>query len=237
VNILNIENSKTIKGRKKGWETAILYLAPHKVSGINTCANSTPGCRASCLFTAGYGGAFRSVNKARIRKTKLFFQNKFAFLSLLEKDIESFKRYARKKRRRACIRLNGTSDIPFETEYPYLFDRYPHVQFYDYTKNISRMEAFIAGALPKNYHLTFSLSEDSLNEAYARKILENKTGSVVVVVNLKKSQPMVKKFMGVKAKDGDLNDLRFLDKKGSIICVRAKGRAKKDKTGFVKEIK
>ena len=34
--------------------------------------------------------------------------------------------------------------------------------------------------------------------------------------------------------DGDMHDLRFLDKKGGyVVALSAKGDAKKDKTGFV----
>jgi hypothetical protein len=33
--------------------------------------------------------------------------------------------------------------------------------------------------------------------------------------------------------DGDLSDLRFLDRTGVVVGVRAKGKAKKDVSGFV----
>jgi len=132
--------------------------------------------------------------------------------------------------------LNGTSDIPFEKEFPVLFDKYPTVQFYDYTKSITRMSEHLSGKMPSNYFLTFSLSEDKLNQAYAQMLLDKKIGTVVAVVKAKKHQVLPKKFMGAAVIDGDLNDLRFLDKKGSIVLVRAKGRARRNENGFVKEI-
>lgn len=234
--LLGTENAKTPKGREYGYETAILYLAPHKISGRNTCPDSTVGCRASCLFTAGLAQGFPRINKARIRKTKLFYEHKSVFLDLLDKDIQSFKRYARKKRMRPCIRLNGTSDIPFEKEFPVLFEKYPTIQFYDYSKSIARMSEFISGKMPKNYYLTMSMSEDKLNQAYCQMILDARIGTVVAVVNAKKHQTLPEKFMGAQVIDGDTNDLRFLDKKGSIVLVRAKGRARRNENGFVKEI-
>ena len=38
---------------------------------------------------------------------------------------------------------------------------------------------------------------------------------------------------GVEVVNGDENDLRFLDKSGVVVGLIEKGRAKKDKTGFV----
>lgn len=233
--LLCIENAKTTKGRKYGYETAILYLAPHKIAGPNICSDSTSGCRASCLFSAGMG-IFSNVKQARIRKTKLFHEHKSVFLAMLDKDIAAFKRYARRKRRKPCIRLNGTSDLPFEEIFPVLFDKYPKIQFYDYSKSISRMSAFMSGAMPANYYLTFSLSEDKLNQAFAQKILDEKLGTVVAVVQVKKKEDLPRRFMGAKVVDGDLSDLRFLDRKGSVVLVRSKGKARYNKTGFVKEI-
>ena len=234
--LLGTENAKTPKGREYGYETAILYLAPHKISGRNTCPDSTVGCRASCLFTAGLAQGFPRINKARIRKTKLFYEHKSVFLDLLDKDIQSFKRYARKKRMRPCIRLNGCSDIGWETEFPVIFDKYSDIRLYDYTKSIKRMTSFINGEFPSNYYLTFSYSENPVNQAYAMELLKSGRGSVAIVFDIRKKEPMIKKWGGFPVCDGDKHDLVFLHPAGSVIGLRGKGRAKKDEAGFVQKV-
>lgn len=71
--LLTVENAKTVKGEKLGYLTGILYMTPERQGpdGANLCAYSTPGCRASCLNTAGRG-AFNSVQVGRARKRALF---------------------------------------------------------------------------------------------------------------------------------------------------------------------
>ena len=41
------------------------------------------------------------------------------------------------------------------------------------------------------------------------------------------------KWLGIKVINGDKHDLRFKDAKGCIVGLKAKGKAKKDKSGFV----
>jgi hypothetical protein len=41
-------------------------------------------------------------------------------------------------------------------------------------------------------------------------------------------------YMGKPVFDADDTDLRFLDPKGAVLGLKAKGRARKDTTGFVK---
>lgn len=38
MSLLNIDaNAKTVKGQSRGYMTAVLYLAPHTLSGTNLC--------------------------------------------------------------------------------------------------------------------------------------------------------------------------------------------------------
>jgi len=224
--LLNIDqNAKTVKGQKKGYITAILYLAPSDLSGYNVCSNATPGCILGCLNKSGYG-IYDRTQKSRIAKTKYFFNNRQAFLSQLEKEIKNFIKLAKKKDLIPCIRLNGTSDLAFE-QYG-IIQKFPDIQFYDYTKNYIRMLKYCNNELPKNYHLTFSRSE--LNDKQCNEILKL-NGSVAIVFSKKLYEhwDFNKKYMV----NGELNDLRFLDKPKSIIALKAKGKAKKDSTGFV----
>jgi hypothetical protein len=215
-------NWKTIKSMKYGFLTGILYLAPYKLSGKNVCPAASLGCRLSCLNTAGRG-QMGVVQKARLRKTKMFFQDRNKFLSQLKTEIEILSRRAANKNMKLAIRLNGTSDLPFERyliDGKNLMDHFPKVKFYDYTK----LENRINDQLPGNYHLTFSRSET--NEAVIDQVIEKAPVSVV----FKHKLPRL--YNGYKVINGDLHDMRFKNQSGVIIGLIAKGKARKDTTGF-----
>ena len=225
--LLSTANPKIQKGTEKGYLSFILHLAPSDLSGRNTCPKATPGCAAACLNTAGRGGMFKKgentnmIQKARIRKTNYFFHDRDAFMEDLVTDIMKAVNYARRKGLKPVFRLNGTSDLSWE-KYPTrygaenIFDQFPTLQFYDYTKVLGRKVANIP-----NYHLTFSAADG--NDADVEQALAQ--GMNVTVVYDKIPE-------GVYSADED--DLRFLDPKVGIIGLKAKGRAKKDTTGFVK---
>lgn len=225
--MLNIDsNAKTIKGQKYGYMTGILYLAPAKLSGFEVCPMRSAGCTASCLNTAGRG-QMTGVQEARIRKTKEFFLNRDSFFEQLRKDIKSLEKKAKSKGFIPCVRLNGTSDIAWEKTG--IMQEFPHIQFYDYTKNNIRMMEFLANTMPKNYHLTFSLSENNMN--LAQEVLQL-GGNVAMVFAVKKDKPLPATHVGYKVINGDLSDLRFTDAKNVIVGLHAKGRARKDTSGF-----
>ena len=226
--LLNIDqNAKTKKGQKKGFMTAILYLAPANQSGINVCPHASPGCAAACLYTAGMG-IFENVKKARIAKTQALFANKHFFIDTLKTEITAAIKKAEKKGLELVVRLNGTSDLPWETLFP--MNEFPNTKFYDYTKNPFRMNKFLGGSMPKNYHLTFSLSET--NMPIAKQVLA-KGGNVAMVFGTKDVKAFPKKHMGYKVVNGDENDLRFKDPKNVIVALKMKGKAIYDETGFV----
>lgn len=98
-------NSKTIKSDDEEYLTAILYLAPSTNSGYNTCPKASEGCKQACLYTAGRG-KFSNVQNARIRKTKLFFEQRDIFLQQLHQDIELFQKYCKDNNIKPFVRLN-----------------------------------------------------------------------------------------------------------------------------------
>lgn len=228
--LLTTANAKIRKGEKIGFKTFGIHLAPASLSGFNVCKDASAGCAASCLNTAGMG-AFSNVQLARIEKTRLFFRDKAFFLAQLIKEITAAIKSAEKQGLTAVFRLNLTSDLPWEKiklNDKTVFQLFPQVMFYDYTKSPERMTAFLAGEMPKNYHLTFSKSET--NGAIAESIL--KSGGNVAMV-FRKSLPS--KWLGAEVINGDETDLRFLDGAGKIIGLVEKGKAKKDESGFVIE--
>jgi hypothetical protein len=222
--LLSVGNdAKTVKGEKQKVLTGILYLLPADSSGIiNVCPMATPGCKESCLNTAGRG-AFSSVQAGRMRKTKWFVEDRATFVQALIDDVRKLASKAKKLGFKPAVRVNGTSDIYGLARIS--AEANPTVQHYDYSKVAEPWKR----TLP-NYHLTFSYSET--NHADAMEALHNKI-NVAVVFDTKRGQPLPKTWMGFKVIDGDLSDLRFKDPKGVIVGLRAKGRAKKDCTGFV----
>ena len=230
MNLLSTANPKIQKGTKLGYLSFILHLAPADLSGHNTCPKATAGCKAACLNTAGRGGMFKKgentnmIQKARIRKTLSFFADREQFMKDLAKDIRKGIKQATKLGLTPVFRLNGTSDLSFE-KYEVegaknIFALFPTVQFYDYTKVLGRKVADI-----DNYHLTFSAADG--NDADVNKAIAQ--GMNVTVVFDK----IPAEYKGKAVFNADETDLRFLDPKGVVLGLKAKGRAKKDTTGFV----
>ncbi len=220
-------NAKTKKMLDEfGYEGVIHYLAPDRVAGKchTVCPWASPGCRASCLYTAGRG-AMRMVQGARIRKTKEFLKDRQGYADKLTEELVLLEKRALKKGYTPVARLNGTSDILWENYIS--MDAMPNAQFYDYTKSYDRMQRFLDGKLPDNYHLTFSYSEDT-SALQAWSILD-KGGNVAVV--FRKEMPRF--YFGYPVISGMEHDFRFRDKAGCIIGLLARGRAKVDDTGFV----
>jgi len=218
--LLSTSNAKIVKGEKLGYMTAGLHLAPYTLSGKNVCSHASKGCAFACLNTSGMG-IFKNVQAARIAKTQFFWDNKEAFLLQLEKELTSFIKKCAKKNMIPAIRLNLTSDLPWENYG--IMEKFPNVQFYDYSKVPNR---FINKVLPANYHLTFSRSES--NEETA-KLISNMGHNVAVVF----ANELPQTYWGKPVVNGDETDLRFLDGKGSIVGLSMKGKAKHDETGFV----
>jgi len=228
--LLSTANPKIQKGTKLGYLSFILHLAPADVSGYNTCPKATAGCKASCLNTAGRGGMFKRgentnmIQKARIRKTKYFFEQRQDFMLDLMADIRKGIKMATKLGLTPVFRLNGTSDLSWE-KYDMIpgqnvFECFPDVQFYDYTKVPKRK---VEGV--DNYHLTFSQADGNDKDA---NWAISKNMNVTVVFD-----KIPTEYKGKPVYNADETDLRFLDPKGVVLGLKAKGRAKKDRTGFV----
>lgn len=221
--LLTCSNPKTQKGVEYGYLTAIQHFAPSKLSGVNVCEYATGECIRFCLNKAGRGGIVKkgdttnAIQEARIRRTRLYLDNFNLYKGQLIKEIEAFSKKANKLGLKPCIRLNGTSDIAWEQKFAPLFWRFEDIQFYDYTKDPSRMDRFLNGPWPtKNYHLTFSRSE--LNDDYCDTVL-SRNGNVAVVFD---HTPIL--YRGHSVYSGDDHDLRFLDPEGCIIGLKAKGK-------------
>jgi len=234
-------DAKTIKGNKKGFITAIQYLSPYTDSGVNLCANAKNAeCYIACLKSAGrMGMAF----DARLNRTKLYLNDQAEYFRQLTKEITAFIKKASKKGLTPLIRLNGTSDIRWENigfysegvYYRNIMEVFPDIQFYDYTKLPNR-EKSINGiqSFPENYDLTFSYSgAEGYKKFNDRALKDGKR--VAVVFDKLENIPVV--FEGRRVISGDDTDVRHLDPKNTIVALYAKGKARKDQTGFVVKCK
>jgi hypothetical protein len=219
-------NAKTIKGDGKKYKTAIIYMIPNEkicpMSGKNMA-----NCRVGCLVNAGLASVYKTINQARQRRTDLYENDQKLFLEILNKEIKRFINYCEKRDITPCIRLNGTSDIDYER----LIDMESYnAIFYDYTKRPNRLDK----KLPKNYHLTVSYSQatERYQNIVEDAIKKHSNINVAVVFRDKKKIPI--SFLNKSVIDGNKDDLRFLDRKGSIVGLYARGKeAKKDQSGFV----
>ena len=256
-NLLAIDtNAKTVKGQKIGFMTGIMYLAPAKLSGYEVCPKRSKGCTAACLNTAGRG-AMTMVQEARVRKTHWYFEDREAFMAQLVQDIAALVRKAERAGLVPLVRLNGTSDISWErvrfgpaVPRPYpgprvaenIMEMFPNVQFYDYTKVPKRALAHARGEMPGNYHLTFSLCED--NDDSAWDVLQNGGNVAAVFMAIPEGAKWSPSGRMVGCSDthyetvvnGDLSDVRHLDGTGVVVALKAKGKARKDTSGFVREV-
>lgn len=250
--LLTPGNPKTEKGRGLGFWTFILHLSPAKLSGFNVCPMATQGCIKACLNTAGRGGIAvggilthamvasgkrsNAIQRARRLRTRAFFEHRAEFMVVLAKEISKAIRLAAKEGYTPVFRLNGTSDIRWETVpvggFPNIMTMFPSITFYDYSKIVNRKN------IPANYHLTFSLADG--NEAAANAALNNGMNVAAVF----RDKAAVSRYvesgftlagLPVPVSAGDDTDLRFLDPKGCVVALYAKGQAKKDKSGFVRD--
>lgn len=214
---------------EKSERTVGLSLAPANTSGYEVCASRSPECSKHCIHTSGMGSPnfhapelpCNPVWVGRVIKTMWFFRERQSFMEKLYKDVAN--------NRGASIRLNVFSDWIWERQmievspelaarygtlagrFASVIDVFPDTQFYDYTKHAARMFR----SRPKNYHLTFSLTEN--NSEQASRVLQAGM-NVAAVVTRKEGY-----LFGYPVIDGDINDQRYLDPKASVVGLSPKG--------------
>lgn len=235
-------NPKLAKSIGFGVLSSPLHLAPADLSGREVCPMRSAGCTEGCLHTAGNPVYLQQKVTSRITKTNLYFEHRELFLAILISDIARLERKAKQEGLVPGVRLNATSDLPWEAtafryrsvKYSNVFEMFPLVHFYDYTKRHNRRN------IPTNYHLTYSLAEDNEERAYLAS--RDKNLNVAVVFDVKRGKPLPSKFTlrhgeqshTLPVVDGDLHDFRPIDPPGCIVGLRAKGAAANDTSGFVR---
>jgi hypothetical protein len=168
-------------------------------------------CFSTCLVFTGNGKRYPAINKARIKRS-LFFKNDLkGFLNQLEREMIKLEKQALKKGKKLAIRLNGFSDIDYSLKKYFIkgkviYDLFPDIQFWDYSKNLEK----VLNNPYSNLHLTYSYN--GLNHSECLKAYKN--GFNFTVIDIPENRD--KWFYKLPAYSGDLTDFRFLDSKGII---------------------
>jgi len=228
INLLS-NGSTNAKTSKNSIKTFILYLSPYNLNSkkINICPKASEGCAAACLYSAGRG-AFSNVQKARQNKTEYYLNDKIGFINNLSNQIIKEYNKAKKGNYKIAFRLNGTSDLDFV----YLLQKYASLNitdlkdfalFYDYTAILGKAKKYLNH---DNYFVTFSRKENNHDEV-------DEAIKLGVNVSAVFSDDLPKTYKGVKVIDGDKSDILMTYNKGVILGLKAKGKAKKDNSGFV----
>ena|ERR1035437_6508089 len=202
--------------------TYAIYLSPANVSGYNVCSHSTPECRLGCLNTSGRAGmdvtcGKMMIHNCRVKKTRMFFEEQTYFMNWMIAEIKMYQRKAAKDGFFFSVRLNATSDIDWNNVFLNnlnIFEIFPEVSFYDYTKNVNKFEN-----KPSNYHLTYSFTGRNWSIC---EILLSQGYNIAMVFNVKDETLLPAMFNGYKVINGDLTDYRIDDAKGIIIGLKWK---------------
>lgn len=196
-------NYKIKKNLKKGYYTYSLALAHSDISGYNVCpmanriqmgedSTKKSTCSSVCVGYNGFAQRFPKVMEARVRKTKLFYEDRSKFLEILSKEISKGIVRAEKLGFKPTFRLNAYSDILWEKQG--IIENFPEVTFYDYTKIHNRK-------VPSNYQLTYSHYGKQM---YTNFALHERGMNVAVVFN-----KLPKMWEGKQVINGDETDVRI----------------------------
>lgn len=198
--------------------TAALTLAPHKLSGFNVCPWSGD-CAFKCIHTSG---RMPMVLEHQVVKTLGYFLHPEVFNSQLNRDLINFKILCDKKGIQGYGRLNTLSDIDFTD----IIRSNKGIKFYDYTKSIQRFNSFINGELPLNYWLTLSRDEFLSVDHIKGIIKQGFNVSVVFWLDESNGDTLPKTWEGMPVVSGENSDNRWKDKRGVIVGLKAKGKAR-----------
>lgn len=222
-------NAKT----EKGENVDILFegVPANLIKHFNSCVDPS-SCLKTCLYFSGMNNLFQSKSgnlstamMKRIRRMFLLKNDSKLFFRLVKRDIETALLNARFDGVKCGVRLNGYTDLDWNSFQSEMLAEFPEINFYDYSKNLEKEN--IA-------HTTFSYNGGDLIP-YIEKVASGQ--NVAVVVNIKKNKPLPKTWHGLPVLDGDPTDNRYLDGKGFWIFLRAKntikGKDSRDKNFIV----
>lgn len=223
------------------------------------CPFASPGCLDGCLVTSG-NGRYESVQNGRLRKTLVYLLDPAEFMLRAAKDAAKIAAKALELGLSLAFRFDGTSDevtafildnyqtwrdlvavelaklakrlkVALET----LLSLFDAAQYYSYTK---RPRASWRRRLMEHFgrlHITYSFHEGPKATDHAREYLAHGHGVAVVMDKATKSRALaLGAWLNAPVIDGDEHDARHLGPNaGHVVALLAKGKARKDTTGFV----
>lgn len=201
------------------YEEIVHYGAPASTSGVlNMCPASTRGCRSVCLHTSGQLG-MPAQQRATIIRTRFMAEDPFSFLVVWLFEVDRHDTRVNNLGKVLVVRGNGTTDQAWERVWPQAY--FDTFFSQDYTKRKDRKAV-------DGYYVVESTTERYMPPA---------DRNTVVCVAVRKGQPLPETFEGRPVIDGDVHDLRFLDPQGGYaVLVRAKGKARRDTSGFTRQV-
>lgn len=221
--LLSTDTAKAKKAQHQRWMNAVLYLSPSTkigLPGVNLCGAESAACRLACLDDSGRLGRIFGQRAMAARTLFLLF-HQGCFIERLLLELESLQRFCSRHKLRLALRLNGTSDRPFESrKYGHLIqlimESFPGVRLYDYTKHFIRATpSYREHHGITSYHLTFSFSGS--NWTLCQRLLQER---INVAVPFATAFP--RHFRRYRVHDGDAHDLRFLDPSPRVVGLRFK---------------
>jgi hypothetical protein len=222
--------AKLAKNDGHGYRTVGITLLPHTLgSAITLCPHASPDCIAGCLNLSGRTMAQTVqtdiIMRSRLARTILWNTDRARFLEMLAYELGRERQTAQRNGETLIARGNVVSDIDWAGKHRAIVEMFPDVIWYGYTKNPLAFDRWATGQYPANYHLVFSRSEK--NEVAALTFLARGLNVSVIFDTVYSSQskkPLPATWKGLRVIDGDETDLRFLDPRGVVVGLRAKGR-------------
>jgi len=211
--------AKHVKAYKYNELTYSLYLAPADVSGYEVCPLRTKECIRACLHESGLNKIdvkANKINKSRIAKTKLFFENRNFFMEWMIDEIRVAKEKAARQEQKFSVRLNNTSDLSpeqFVLGDKNILEIFEDDQFFEYSKIYNRIKL---AKKYKNYDLTFSYSGSNKEECLNALNVDNTRVAVVF------KDKLPEKFWDFDVINGDEYDMRYYDPKNVVVGLKFK---------------
>jgi len=212
------QSVKVDLGAAKGVDTAVIYMAPARESGVNLCPWAG-SCAGFCLGHSSGRLAMAPGKRARLWKSALWIGAPDLFVELAEVEARAFAEKANRAGLIPALRVDGSSDIGLGGKLARLV---PGVQWYDYTKSFERADRNVSNP---DWTVVYSASENSDDQSIGH--LLRKGGRVSMVFDVVKGAPLPEVWNGHTVVDGDEHDAVFLQPKGVILGLRFKASKRK----------
>ena len=171
------------------------------------------------------------TQRAAIGRAHWLAMDPTGYWAKLRYDVLAWARKAVRQRNAegVAVRMAGGADLRWE-DYPewlaLVEDTRGVVRWFDYTKHIDRVDAFLAGDMPEGYHLTLSWGGGSAGDWIAGPDRVLLAGGTVAIIHAEADEILAAgSWRGHPVVRGDANDRRYRDPPGSVAILSPKGAA------------